>query len=180
VVELPAGPLAGLGLPSVGAVIVNEPVATFPVLVTSVAAKVKTPGGVPAGTVIGAVKVKAPVGPADPPARAVVVGHVVPADAVHVTATKDPGSNTELLVPVTGFVALYGPELVMVVVDVSVSVPAAAAALPRLARDAAAGTAAASGPATNVGRLLISSAAVTANAVKLLRSEYKVPSSSER
>jgi len=56
----------------------------------------------------------------------------------------------------------------------------AAAAMPALASAPAAGMTAASGAAASIGRLLSSSAAVAAYAVKLLRSEYKVPSSSER
>jgi hypothetical protein len=42
------------------------------------------------------------------------------------------------------------------------------------------GAADARGAANSMGRLLMSSAAVSVNAAKLLRSEFKVPSSSER
>jgi hypothetical protein len=117
--------------------------------------------GVPgATTVMDAGKAPVPV---------VVVVTDPPLDNVSVTtvlATKP--------VPVIVSVVLTGT---LATVAVIVGVAASAKAVPELATDDAAGIKVASGAANTVVRLLRSSAAVATYATKLLRSEFKVPSS---
>jgi hypothetical protein len=177
VTMVPRGPLVGLAV-IVGAVTVNCAEPTSGVVAESVISTVATPRAAVDGTVSTALE------------------SVPPGAAFEIVATLAPEAS--LRVMVTGPVRPPAPpETVTVVplvpltglrVGLIVWLTAGPTALPRpltWARPLDAGYVAAEavvarGAAMSIGRVLSKSAPVNANAAKLLRSEFKVPSSSGR
>jgi hypothetical protein len=163
IVSVPPGvTLAGdaeiVGIGATGAVTTKEVVATLSP--SSLAVTVTVPAVAGAGTVTT---------PGNSPAALVVVVTTGPLDKVSVT--------TVLAAKPVPVIVSVEPAVTLGSVAVIVGVAASASAVPELVTADAAGITDASGAANTAVRLLNSSAAVAIYATKLLRSEFKVPSS---